>query len=245
MNNSVFGKTMENLRKRCNVQLVTDEKKLKKLISKPTFVSHKIFDENLVVVNMKKERLKLDKPSYVGMCILDLSKTSMYDFHYNYIRKKYTDCQSLFYHIKTEGDVYEDFFVDRSLFDNSDYPKSSKFFSGENKKVIGKFKDEAAGKPIVEFIGLKSKVYSYKKEEYEKYLENKTAKGVKKNVIRREINHSDYRDTLFNNMKMHHQMRSIRSKLHQISSYQLNKVSLSTFDDKRYLLYRHECFTGN
>ena len=125
----------------------------------------KIFDENLVGVNMKKERTKLDKPSYVGMCILDLSKTLMYDFHYNYIRKKYTDCQllftdtdSLFYHIKTEGredsDVYEDLFKDKDLFDNSDYPESSKFFSGENKKVISKFKDEAAGKPIVEFIGL-------------------------------------------------------------------------------------------
>ena len=141
MNNSVFGKTMENLRKRCNVELVTEEKRLLKLPSKPTYISHKIFDENLVGVNTKKERIKLDKPSYVGMCILDLSKTLMYDFHYNYTREKYTDCQllftdtdSLFYHIKTEGDVYEDFWEDRSLFDNSDYPKSSKFFFMEKTK---------------------------------------------------------------------------------------------------------------
>ena len=155
MNNSVFGKTMGNLRKRSNVELVTDPQRLLKLTSKPTFVGQKIFDENLVGVNIKKEKIRLDKPSYVGMCILDLSKTLMYDFNYNYIRKKHTDCQllftdtdSLFYHIKTEGDVYEDFFKDRSLFDNSDYPESSKFFSKENKKVIGKFKDEAAGKPI-------------------------------------------------------------------------------------------------
>jgi len=181
----------------------------------------------------------LDKPSYVGMCILDLSKTLMYDFHYNYIRKKYPDCQllftdtdSLFYHIKTERDVYEDFFVDRSLFDNSDYPKSSKFFYGENKKVIGKFKDEAAGKPILEFIRLKSKMYSYTTED----KNNKTAKGVKKNIIKREISHSDYRDFLLNKEKMHHQMKSIRSELHQISSYRLNKLSLSPFDDKRYIL---------
>ena len=90
---------------------------------------------------MKKERIKLDKTLCVGMCILDLSKPLMYDFHYNYITKKYTDCQllftdtdSLFYLIKTEGSVYENFFIDRSLFDNSDYPKSSKFFSSENKK---------------------------------------------------------------------------------------------------------------
>ena len=129
MNNSVFGKTMENLRKRTNIELVTNEKRLLKLTAKPTYVSNKIFDENLVGVHTKKERLLLDKPSYVGMCILDLSKTLMYDFHYNYIRKKYTDCQllftdtdSLFYHIKTERDVYEDFWLDKNLFDNSDYP---------------------------------------------------------------------------------------------------------------------------
>ena len=178
------------------------------------------------------------------MCILDLSKTLMYDFHYNYIRKKYTDCRllftdtdSLFYNIKTERDVYEDFWVDRSLFDNSDYHKSSNFFFKENKKVIGKFKDEAAGKPILEFVGLKSKMYSYTKEESPNVVKNnKTARGVKRNVIKREISHSDYRDVLFNKEKMHHQMKSIRSELYQICSYQLNKVSLSPFDDKRYIL---------
>ena len=276
MNNSVFGKTMENRRKRTNIELVTDEKRLLKLTAKPTYVTSKIFDENLVGVHTKKERLLLDKPSFVGMCILDLSKTLMYDFHYNYIRKKYTDCQllftdtdSLFYHIKTERDVYEDFWVDKNLFDNSDYPKSSKFFLGENKKVIGKFKDQAAGKPILEFVGLKSKMYSYTKEEYErvkleiskvndhfkfqmveanddednqkcikKYFDvnNKTAKGIKKNVIKEEIIHNNYRNVLFTNETMHHQMKSIRSELHQISSYHLNKVSLSPFDDKRYIL---------
>jgi len=205
---------------------------------------------------MKKERIRLDKPSYVGMCILDLSKTLMYDFHYNYIRKKYTDCQllfadtdSLFYHVKTEGDVYQDFFKDWSLFGNSDYPESSKFFSKENKKkVIGKFKYEAADKPILEFLGLKSKMYSYEKEDYEKvkldiiiedgkpkykivkpenekfikkyvHINNKTAKGVKKNVIKGKISHSDYRDVLFNNRMMHRQMKTIQSEHHQISSY--------------------------
>ena len=141
MNNSVFGKTMENLRKRTNIELVTNEKRLLKLTAKPTYVTSKIFDENLVGVHTKKERLLLDKPSYVGTCILDLSKALMYDFHYIYIRKKYTDCQllftdtdSLFYHIKTERDVYEDFWLDKNLFDNSDYPKSSKFFFWRKQK---------------------------------------------------------------------------------------------------------------
>jgi len=101
---------------------------------------------------------------------------------------------------------------------------------------IGKFTDEAAGKPILEFIGLKSKMFSYIVEECGKEKNNKKAKGVKKNIIKKEISHSDYRDVLFKSEKMHHQMRSIRSELHQISSYHLNKVSLSPFDDKRYIL---------
>ena len=102
----------------------------------------------------------------------------------------------------------------------------------KTKKVVAKFKDEAAGKPILEFIGLKSKMYSYTTED----KNNKTAKGVKKNIIKREISHSDYRDVIFDHKMMHHQMKTIRSELHQISSYQLNKVSLSPFDDKRYIL---------
>jgi len=81
MNNSVFGKTMENLRKRTNIESVTNETRLLKLTAKPTYVSSKILNENLVGFHTKKERLLLDKPSYVGMSILDLSKTLMYDFH--------------------------------------------------------------------------------------------------------------------------------------------------------------------
>ena len=238
MNNSVFGKTMENLRKRSNIKLETDPDHLLKLTRQPMYVSSKIFDENLVGVQMKKARLVLDKPSYVGFSILDLSKTLMYDFHYNYIRKKYpdakllfTDTDSLFYHIKAE-DLYSDLYKDKERFDNSDYPKSSEFFFAENKKVIGKFKDEAAGDPITEFVGLKSKMYSYKTEN----KENKTAKGVKKNVIKSELSLSDYRDTLQKCNTMRHKMRTIRSEYHQISSYQINKVSLSPFDDKRYIL---------
>ena len=116
MNNSVFGKTMENLHKRVDVRLVTNEKKLLKLTSKPTNVSSKIFNENLVAVHKIKETLTLNRPAYVGMCILDLSKTLMYDFHYNYIKNKFgdrakllfTDTDSLTYEIEAE-DIYQDF----------------------------------------------------------------------------------------------------------------------------------------
>ena len=170
MNNSVFGKTMENIRKRVDVRLVTDEKKLLKMAAKPTYVSSKIFNENLVAVHKIKETLTLNRPAYVGMCILDLSKTLMYDFHYNYIKQKYgskakllfTDTDSLTYEIEAD-DVYQDFWNDRDKFDNSDYPEDSQYFNSTNKKVIGKFKDEAAGIPITEFVGLRSKMYSYMK----------------------------------------------------------------------------------
>ena len=239
MNNSVFGKTMENIRKRVDVRLVTDEKKLLKLASKPTYVSSKIFNENLVAVHKIKETLTLNRPAYVGMCILDLSKTLMYDFHYNYIKNKYgdkakllfTDTDSLSYEIEAK-DVYKDFFNDKDKFDNSDYPNSSPYFDKTNKKVIGKFKDEAAGIPITEFVGLRSKMYSYIKDISKG---GKTAKGIKKNVIKEDITHKDYKNTLSKKIEMHHKMKTIRSQNHELCSYEINKVSLSCFDDKRYI----------
>ena len=239
MNNSVFGKTMENIRKRVDVRLITNEKKLLKMTSKPTYVSSKIFNENLVAVHKIKETLTLNRPAYVGMCILDLSKTLMYDFHYNYIKNKYgdkakllfTDIDSLTYKIEAE-DVYQDFWIDKDKFDNSDYHESSLYFDKLNKKVIGKFKDEASGIPIIEFIGLRSKMYSYIKDNDQGV---KTAKGIKKIVIKKDITHENYKQTLFNNEQMHHTMKSIRSNNHQLGSYELNKVSLSCFDDKRYI----------
>ena len=241
MNNSVFGKTMENLCKRVDIRLVTNEKKLAidKLTSKPTLVSSKIFNENLMAVHKIKETLTLNRPAYVGMCILDLSKTLMYDFHYNYIKKKYndrakllfTDTDSLTYAIETV-DAYKDFWTDKDMFDNSDYPENSPYYCNTNKKIIGKFKDEACGIPITEFVSLKSKMYSYVKDNEKG---GKTAKGIKKNVINNNIRHEDYKRTLLNEEQMHHKMKIIRSQRHQLGSYEINKVSLSCFDDKHYI----------
>ena len=238
-NNSVFGKTMENKRKRCNIQLVANPDRMLRLAARPTYVSHKIFHENLVAVHYRQTKLLMDKPLYVGMCILELSKLLIYDFHYNYILPKYpdakllfTDTDSLTYHIKTE-DIYADFFADRERFDNSDYPSDSKFYFAENKKVIGKFKDETSGVPIREFIGLKSKMYSISLDNDK---DSKKAKGVKKNVVKKGISHRNYLQVLSQSKVMHHKMKTIRSDCHQISSYEINKISLSPFDDKRYIL---------
>ena len=183
MNNSVFGKTMENKRKRSDIQLVNNEARMKKLVSKPSFKSFRIFNEDLAGVHMLKTNLVLDKPIYVGAAVLDLSKILMYEFHYNYVVSKYganakllfTDTDSLCYEIQT-GDVYKDMFVDRYLYDTSDYDVTHYLYSTENKKVIGKMKDECCGKVVEEFVGLRSKMYSLLYEGEEK----KTAKGIKK-----------------------------------------------------------------
>ena len=175
MNNSVFGKTIENIRKRQNIILVDNRDKAVKLSSRPNFNRATIFDKNLIAIHMKKTEVYFNKPVYVGQAILDLSKTLMFDFHYNYIRKKYsdkaelmfTDTDSLLYHIHTD-DFYKDISKDiKKKFDTSDYPPNheSGILTGFNKKVIGMFKDEVAGKQITHFVGLRPKLYSFKVEE--------------------------------------------------------------------------------
>ena len=149
----------------------------------------------------------------------------------NRARLLFTDTDSLTYEIEAE-DVSKDFWNDRDMFDNSDYPESSPYYCNVNKKIIGKFKDEACGLPITEFIGLKSKMYSYVKDNEKG---GRTAKGIKKNVIKNNIRHEDYKNTLINNEQMHHKMKTIRSQRHQLGSYEINKVSLSCFDDKHYI----------
>jgi hypothetical protein len=239
MNNSVFGKTMENIRNRVDIQLVTTEKKAKKLISKPNYKSRTIFSENLVAVHMEKTKLTHDKPIYLGMSILDLSKNLMYDFHYDYVKTKwgekakllFTDTDSLMYEIETE-DFYEDIKEDiHTRFDTSNFPKdhSSNVETGANKKVIGMFKDEAGGKVISEFVGLRAKLYSYKCEE----KEEKRCKGVKKAVVKKDITFEDYKKCLFGGGKVHRKMNVIRSHCHDIYSEEVNKVALSREDDKR------------
>ena len=244
MNNSVFGKTMENIRNRVIVKLVTSKEKLKKLAAKPNFKGPpKIFSENLVSVHMKKTYLTMDKPVYLGMCILDLSKVIMYDFHYNHIKPKYgnnakllfTDTDSLFYEIQTE-DFYKDISGDvKNRFDTSDYPENhpSGIPTGINKKVLGMMKDEAAGKNIKEYVGLRSKLYSFIMEEGK---ENKKCKGVKRQVVENSITHEDYKTCLLTGKEKLARQNIIRSYEHTVFTEEVNKIALSAEDDKRYIL---------
>ena len=243
MNNSVFGKTMENLRKRVNVKLVNDKTKLSKLIASPSFDTFRIFSEDLAAVNMKKTKLYLNRPIYVGFSILDLSKVLMYQFHYEYMKPKYvcnakllfTDTDSLCYEIKT-GDIYQDMLQDIDLFDTSEYGQNHPLYSLANKKVLGKMKDETHGVPIQEFIGLRPKMYSILYTENDKLVEKKTAKGIKKSVTKRKLRHANYKDCLFEKRQTMANMNQIRSERHEIYSIKLNKIGLSPYDDKRYIL---------
>ena len=243
MNNSVFGKTMENIRNRVDVKLVNTKEKLRKLAAKPNFKGRKIFSENLVSVHMKKTSLTMNKPVYLGMCILELSKIIMFDFHYNYIKSKYadkakllfTDTDSLMYQIETE-DFYKDITKDvKDRFDTSDYPENhpSGIPTGINKKVLGMMEDEAAGKIIKEFVGLRSKLYSFIMDDGG---ETKKCKGIKRQVVESSIRHEHYKTCLTTGKELLRKQNILRSYNHEVYTEEVNKVALSALDDKRYIL---------
>ena len=192
---------------------------------------------------MKKTEVCFNKPVYVGQAILDLSKTLMFNFHYTYIKEKYckkaellfTDTDSLMYEIKTK-DFYLDICTDvRDKFDTSDYPSIHPpgIITGANKKVIGMFKDEVAGRQISHFVGLRPKLYSFKIEEDR---EVRKCKGIKKNVIKKKLDFDDYVKCLFSGEKEMRKMKIIRSEKHDIYSKEVNKIALSNEDDKRKIL---------
>ncbi|XP_064644737.1 uncharacterized protein LOC135498413 [Lineus longissimus] len=240
MNNACFGKTMESVRNRKDITLATTVNQLRKLVNSNNYRSHKIFGEDLVMVERQKADVYLNKPIFIGQAILDLSKIHMYDFHYNYMLKKYpgkaqllyTDTDSLVYHIETE-DHYDDMKHDAHLYDLSNFPKDHPLYDETNKKVIGKFKDEEAGKVISEFIALRAKLYSYITDKDE---EVKKCKGVKKQVVKNEVTFEDYKSVLLSKIPIEKRMNVFRSRNHQLYTEQVSKVALDSNDDKRTIL---------
>ena len=242
MNNSVFGKTMENLRKRKNIHLVcnSEEDKLRRLIARPNFLGFKIFDNmDLSAIDMYKEQIYLCRPVYVGISILDLSKYLMYDFFYNNLKKQYGECCNLLYtdtdslllEIQTD-DVYADMKSHADFYDTSDYPVNHPLHSTINKKVPGKMKDETPAIPIAEYVGLRPKMYSILKENSEQI---RKAKGVKKYVVKKHLRHDQYKESLFNSKTFRHGMNTLRSEGHQIYGLHVNKISLCPLDTKRWI----------
>ena len=206
MNNSVFGKTMENVRKHRDIKLVTTDEKRNKLVSEPNYHTTKHFSDNLLAIEMKKTKVKMNKPVYLGMSILDISKTLMYGFWYDYLKPKYKDNAKLCY-MDTDSFVIniftEDFFEDinndvERWFDTSNYDKNDKrpLQTGMNKKVIGMFKDELGGKIMKGFCALRAKTYAYLMDNDSEVKKGKT---IKRYVIKRKMMFENYKDSFLNN----------------------------------------------
>ena len=240
MNNAVYGKSLENVRKRIDFQLVSDERRLRKLVSTPRLKRMIRFTDDLAGLSLRKKSIVLSRPVYVGFAVLDISKSIMNDFHYRYAVAKYgpqirllmTDTDSLLYHIQTE-DVYKDITEAHHLFDTSEYPIDHPCFSEENKKALGKFKDETCGIPIKEFIGLRAKCYSVLTVDDK---QKNVAKGVPRDMIKRHLRHQMYSKCLKDHWAVFTTSSAIRSDRHTIYTMQSHKLSLLPYDDKRYVL---------
>ena len=238
MNNSVFGKTMENIRRHRNIKLVNNKEDYLKSVMKPNFKSGTLLGPDLMSCEMGKVKVVMNKPVYLGQAILDLSKTIMYEFHYDYMKRKYSedklklcymDMDSLIYSIRTE-DFYRDIAEDvEARFDTSGYVPDRPLPAGKNKKVIGLMKDELGGEIMKEFISLRPKMYSCRV----KNSEPKKCKGIKKCVVKKTISFEDYKRCLFDGDRIHRSQLLFRSSKHKIKTLELNKLALSREDDKR------------
>ena len=219
MNNSVFGKTMENIRKHKYIKLVITDKKRSKSASEPNYHTINLLSEDLSIIEMKKTKVKMNKPIYLGLSILEISKTLMYEYWYDYMKPKYNDNVKLCYmdtdsfimNIKT-NDFYEDIANDvENRFDTSNYEVNRPLPTGKNKKVIGLMKDELGGKIITEFVTLRPKTYSFLTDDGK---EDKKAKGTKKCVIKKTIKFNDYKKCLLNDEVILKSQQRFISKKH-------------------------------
>ena len=255
--NAVYGKWLENVRNHVKSEIITSSKKFDKRIQSNTFKKSTALNDNgLVLVERSHPTITLNKPIYVGIAILQLSKYVMYDFFYNVLRKKYPDASLLytdtdsFIHQVFTNDFYKDLIDDpefRSYFDLSNYSSDHFIFNGIdetkvnhlikcNKGILGKFKDEFAGNVPSELVGIRSKMYSIIDDTLS---QKNTGKGIKK-VILKKLEHKKYKDCLFHDfdtdkMIQSSKMTFIHSKNHNVYTHTTPKITLSNFDDKKYI----------
>ena len=238
MNNTVFRKTMENIRKHRNVKLIMNQEAYLKVVMKPNFKSGVLFGVNLMGCKMGKIKVVLNKPVYLGQAILDLSKIVMYEFHYSYMRQKYNDDNLTLCYMDTDSLIYSiemnNFYKNiaddvKDRFDTSGYNSSRPLPVGLNKKVIGLMKDELGGEIMTEFVTLRPKMYVYKTGD----SESKKCKGIKKCVVHATVSFEDYKNCLLSGETSYRSQLMFRSLKHGVRTLEVNKLALSRYDDKR------------
>ena len=221
---------------------MSTRKEALKLIAKPTFKDYTIYNEKLAGIHLDPATITLNKPSYVGIAILELSKVKMYDFFYNNIKARYgdrakllmTDTNSTFLRVETD-DLYEDMGDDiPTTYDTSNYPDDHPAkLPKMNEKVIGMMKDELKGKIADEFDGTGAKSYAYSIHGDDI---KKKCKGIKKSVVKKELTIDDYRECVLGKKGKTVKQTQFRSYEREIFTEQVEKVALSPYDDKRVIL---------
>ena len=248
MNNSVFGKMIENVRKRIEIKLIVTEERRKKLVSEPNYASCTAFSDHLMAVEMRKTRVLMDKPILVGQAILAKSKELMYEFFYGYFKPKYQnkiklcymDTDSFILDIKTDN-FFEDNKEDlKKWFDTFNYhkdmilPEEYAKNANVNKKVIGKMKNELGNGYMSEFIALSPKLYAYQQLNVDKTLsEDKKARGTSRVVTKKSLSFDHYKKCLFNNETVKCIQHRIKSTPYSVDTAQINRVALKNNDNKR------------
>ncbi|XP_031355166.1 uncharacterized protein LOC116179510 [Photinus pyralis] len=245
LNNANFGKTMENVRNHRIIKLVTrwsGRYGANYYISQPNFHSREIFDDELLAIELSKTEILFNKPLYVGMAILEISKTRMYDFHYNFMQHQFSDDRLKLLYMDTDSLVYEMLCDDAydliraniSRFDTSDYSENNIYNIPRcNGKVLGMMKDELGGRIITDWVALASKMYSFKIKDSDKDVMK--LKGVRDYIVKNRLTFDDYLECLRSGITKSVAQSSIVSKNHHVYSMEQKKVALSNKDDKRYL----------
>ena len=228
MNNSIFGKPMENVLNRSNIKLIdNDPEKLLKLIKQPNFENAYQISNRLTLVESKPIKTVFNKPIYLGACILESSKLHMYQFWYNHLKLKYgnkiqiiyTDTDSFVIEVETDH-IYQDMLEDSHLYHFSDYPENHPNYSLTNKKMYGIFKDDLNSKIIVEFTADKPKMYSYEYIDNYKIINKNKHKGIKTVV---DLKHNEYKRALYKEELIYKEFYNLQLNKQKIYSDKINK----------------------
>ena len=232
---------MEDKRNHMDFELVDNEDRYEKCVNNPTFKSRFIINENLVGLEKAKAKLKRDKPIFLGMTTLDLSKLHMYQFYYDVLKTKYNENIKLIYTdtdssaIQTmTDDVYKEFKELSQYMDFIDYPVEHPCHDKANKKVLGMFKDECSSKIITKFIALKPKTYAFTIHGEDD--EHKKSKSVVQHKVKKELAYQNYHEALFQDKKHEITYNFIRSRNHQLYSMSQVKQRKSNFENERHYL---------